>query len=140
MNSLSSLLSLLAGVLIFCGACYLVKTKRRPAVLAAYLVLLPLPVLISLCGSLSGQVSSLSVIAATPNLNVTTADVAAAVADTLLGLLVALLISAPTYFLLAFGLLIRILRSPGDSANLTPTCSVPQLPQPNSSVPMPAPV
>ncbi len=140
MNSFSSPLSFLAGVLIFCGACYLLKTKRRPAVLAAYLVLLPLPVLISFCGSLSGQVSSLSVIATTPNLNLTTADVAAAMADMLQGLLVSLLISAPTYFLLAFGLLARTLRSPGDSATPTPTGFVPQMPQTNSCVPMPATV
>ena len=129
MNSLSSLLSLLAGFLIFCGACYLVKTKRRPSVLAAYLVLLPLPVFISLCGSISGMASSLSVIAASPEATITRTDLAAAMADSLYGLLVVALVSAPTYFVLAVGLLRRVLESPGDSTG--PTSPRPESPSPH---------
>lgn len=115
LNSFSSLLTLLLGLMIFIGACYLMATKRRPAVLAAYLVLLPLPLLINLCGWLKGLISSLEAIATLPNVAVTTADLAAATADSLLGLLVALLVSAPSYFVLAVGLLLRTWRSPDDS-------------------------
>ena len=115
LNSFSSLLTLLLGLMIFIGACYLMATKRRPAVLAAYLVLLPLPLLINLCGWLKGLISSLEAIATLPNVAVTTVDLAAATADSLLGLLVALLVSAPTYFVLVVGLLLRTLRSPTDS-------------------------
>ena len=64
--SVSSILMLLSALLIFVGACYLVATKRRPAVLGAYLVLLPLPVIISLCGWIKGSINSLIVIASTP--------------------------------------------------------------------------
>ena len=115
MNSFSSLLALALGLLMLGGACYLVATKRAPSVLAAYLVLSPLPVLISICAGMNGLISSLHAIASTPNAVVTTADIAAATADSLLGLLVALLISTATYLLLAISLLLRTLRSPTDS-------------------------
>ena len=138
MNSLSSLLVLVSGLLIFGGACYLVGTKRRPSVLAAYLVLLPLPVLISVGAWTKGLISSLTVIAASPNVTVTTADVAAATAESLLSLFVALLVSAPTYFVLAFGLLLRTLLSPTDSAAPTPTRSEHAAPLLSSVGPVPA--
>ncbi len=138
MNSLSSLLVLVSGLLIFSGACYLVGTKRRPSVLAAYLVLLPLPVLISVCAGTRVLISSLTIIAASPNVSVTTADIAAAAADSLLSLFVALLVSAPTYFVLAIGLLLRTLRSPTDSATPIPTRSERPAPLLSSNGPVPA--
>ena len=107
--------------MIFVGACYLLATRRRPPVLAAYLMLLPLPVLISLCGFLNGLASSLTVIATSPNVSVTSADIAAATVDSLLSLFVALVVSAPTYFVLTVGLLLRTLRSPADSIGHAPT-------------------
>ena len=115
MHSISSLLALAVGVLIFGGACYLVATKRAASVLAAYLVLLPLPVLINVCDWFYGMMLSFHVIASTPNVVVKTEEFAAAMADTLLSLLLALLISAPTYLLLAISLLLRTLRSPTDA-------------------------
>ena len=76
LSPLSSVLVLLSAASIFAGACYLVATRRRPAVLAAYLVLLPLPVIISLCGLMKGMIASLTVIAATPTLDISNADIA----------------------------------------------------------------
>jgi len=84
LSSISAILAILAGVLIFCGASYLVFAKRRIAVIAAYLVVLPLPVMIALCGWMNGTISSLTVIAASPNLQLTTADIAGGVASSLL--------------------------------------------------------
>ena len=109
LNSLgwADLLALTAGLLIFAGACRLVMRKSQPAVLAAYLVLLPLPVLISNSGTLKGMISSFTVIAATPDLQVTTADFAGGIAVCLMSLFVAMMISAPSYLLLATGLLFR---------------------------------
>lgn len=104
-GSFSGLLVLLSGLLLFIGACYLITTKQRPVVFAAYLVLLPLPVLIGVCGWLKGAIVSLTVIAASPELQLTTPDIAGALANSLLHIFVALLVSAPTYFVLAFGLL-----------------------------------
>lgn len=129
MNSYSSLMVIVSGLLIFGGACYVVATRRRPAVLAAYLVLLPLPVLIALCGMMKGLIASLTVIASSPNLPVTTADIASAIANWLLGMFAALLVSAPTYFVLAIGLLVRTLHSPTDSAAPNPIHSEPREPQ-----------
>ena len=138
LNSFSSLLTLLLGLMIFIGACYLMATKRRPAVLAAYLVLLPLPLLINLCGWLKGLISSLEAIATLPNVAVTNVDLAAATADSLLGLLVALLVSAPSYFVLAVGLLLRTWRSPDDTTSSgTIRCERPA-PLLNSPGPFPA--
>ena len=110
MASLSSLLAVVSGVLILVGACYLLATKQRPAVLGAYLVLVPLPVLISLCGLLNGIIASLTVIGSSDAV-VSTADVATATAASLLELLVTLVVSAPTYFVLVVGLLLRTLQS-----------------------------
>ena len=115
MHSISSLLALAVGVLIFGGACYLVATKRAASVLAAYLVLLPLPVLINVCDWFYGMMLSFNAIASAPGVVVKTDAFAAAMADTLLNLLLALLISAPTYLLLAISLLLRTLRSPTDT-------------------------
>ena len=138
LNSLSSLMVLVSGLLMFGGACYLVATRRRPSVLAAYLVLLPLPVLIALCGWMNAMIASLTVIASSPNLIVTTADIAEGTAISLLGVLVALLVSAPTYFVLAIGLLVRTLRPPTDSAAPTPMHSEHREPLLSSAGPIPA--
>lgn len=105
MDSVSGLLVLLSGLALFVGACYVIKTKQRPVVIASYLVLLPLPVLISVCGWIKGTISSLTVIAASPGLQLTTPDIARGLAASLFSIFVALLVSVPTYFVLAYGLL-----------------------------------
>jgi len=56
----------LSGMLIFGGAWYSAGHQAAAAVLAAYLVLLPLPVLIASYGVMSGMAISLEVIASTP--------------------------------------------------------------------------
>ncbi|MDZ4689298.1 MAG: hypothetical protein SH850_29840 [Planctomycetaceae bacterium] len=117
--SWSTLLALLAGVAIFAGACTLIATKRRPAVIAAYMALLPLPVLISVCGTLKGMIASFAVIAASPNLQPTTADYAGAWASSLFSLLAAIMVSSPTYLVLASGLLFGTLRANADATQRT---------------------
>ena len=114
LSSFSAILALLSAALIFFGACYLFATKRRPAVLAAYLVLLPLPVIVSISGWISGTIASLSVIAASPDLQITNQDIAGGVAASLISLYAAMLASAPTYVVLAYGLLVRTLNPPAD--------------------------
>ena len=74
MNSLAMLMALVSGLAIFGGACYLVATRRPLAALAAYLVLLPLPILIVVCGFLKGMWASLSVISASPDIQLPTTD------------------------------------------------------------------
>ena len=128
MGTLSSAIVLISGLLIFGGACYLVATKRRPSVLAAYLVLLPLPVLIAIFGEMKGMVSALTAIASSPDIAVPTEHIAANTAASLVTVLFAMLVSAPTYFLLAFGLLARTLSSPINGVPLTPIR--PKVPEP----------
>ncbi len=127
-GSMSSLLVLLSAAAIFAGACYLVASQRPASVLAAYLILLPLPCLISICGWIKGSLSSLSVISISPDITLTTADIAGGLAVALAGLLIAFLVSAPTYFLLAYGLLSRTMRPPTNSATSRPASATPPMP------------
>jgi hypothetical protein len=107
-------------------------------VLAAYLVLLPLPVLIAIFGEMRGMVSALTVIASTPGISLSTEDLAAGTAASLVTVLFALLVSAPTYFVLAFGLLARTLDPPTGAAPPTAIRSQPREPLRNSGGPIPA--
>jgi cytochrome bd-type quinol oxidase subunit 1 len=138
MTSLFSLLALSSGVLIFVGACYLLSTKRQASVLAAFLVLVPLPFLISVCGWMIGMMSSLTVIGSSPELTPTTADIAAATANSLRDVLAALLVSAPIYIALAIGLMLRTLRTPTDTAAPNPVRTALPLPLLSSTGPVPA--
>jgi len=100
----------LAGFVIFIGACLVVARSRRPAVIAAYLVFLPLPLLIGVYGSIRGFIASYSVIAmstSTPN----PAEVAEGISTALFTSLVGLMVTFPAYFVLAIGLFTRTLFS-----------------------------
>jgi hypothetical protein len=56
----------LAALMVFLGACLVVAMSRRPAVIAAYLVFLPLPLLIGLYGTIEGFIAVYSVIVMSP--------------------------------------------------------------------------
>jgi hypothetical protein len=138
LGTFSSLMILVSGLLIFGGAAYLVATKRRPSVLAAYLLLLPVPVLIAIFCEMSGMVSALTAIASLPGISVPPDHVAANTAASLATVLFAMLVSAPTYFVLAFGLLARTLRSPTDEVPPTAIRSKLREPLPSSGGSVPA--
>lgn len=110
-GTVSGLAALAVGVALFAGACVLVNRRKPPAFLAAYMALLPLPALISLCGTMKGMINSFIVIAISENAQPTMADFAAGTAQTLFSLLAAILISFPTYLLLSIHLLVRTSRS-----------------------------
>ncbi|MCH5374186.1 MAG: MotA/TolQ/ExbB proton channel family protein [Planctomycetes bacterium] len=103
----------LAGITVFLGACLVVAMSRRPAVIAAYLVFLPLPLLIGVFGSIQGLIASYAVIAASTT-SPKPADVAAGVSTALFTVLIGLLVSFPSYFVLAVGLLMRTLAGNAD--------------------------
>jgi hypothetical protein len=111
LDSTSGILMLLSAALIFFGVCYSLATDRC---LSAYLVLLPLPVIISVSGWISGTINSLNVIAASPDIHVTNQDIAGGFAASLMSLYVAILTTSPSYFLLAYGMLSRTLIPPAD--------------------------
>ncbi len=111
LNSISGVLMLLSAALIFFGVCYSLATHRR---LVAYLMLLPLPVIISVSGWIFGTINSLRVVAASPDLHLSNQDIAGGLATSLTSLYVAILATSPSYFLLAYGLLSRTLNLPAD--------------------------
>lgn len=121
----SALLVLLSAAWIFAGAWYRVTSKQPPAALAAYMTLLPLPALMSVCGSLNGMISSLMVLSAAQELQITSTDIAAGVASDLLHLFVALLLTAPSYFLLVYSLTTRTLLPPTPQVRTAPVCAPP---------------
>lgn len=106
----------LAGLAVFAGACAVVFAGRRPAVVAAYLPLVPLPFLIGIYGSLQGFIASLSVIATAVSSPPPSA-VAEGVSTGLFTSLVGLLLTFPSYLLVSIGLLVRAAQSPGRVPN-----------------------
>ena len=110
LSTASSLLVLISAGLIFLGAYYLVSKRRPASTLAPYLILLPLPVIISFCGWIWGSIKSLATIASLPELTTTNQDIAGGLASSLLSLMFAILVSSPTYLILAYGLLSREFR------------------------------
>lgn len=92
--------------LLFVGACLVVAMSRRPAVIAAFLVSLPLPFLIGLFGSLQGFITAYSAIAYSP-VTPKPSDIAMGVSTELFSSLVGLFVTFPSYFVLAIGLFLR---------------------------------
>jgi hypothetical protein len=64
---------------------------------------------------MNGMVSALTAIASSPAISVPTEHVAANIAASFVTVLFAMRVSAPTYFVLAFGLLARTLYPPTDA-------------------------
>jgi hypothetical protein len=116
LTTFSSLFILVTAALIFFGACYLVAKKRPVASLAAYLLLLPAPLLAAVCGWIYSSIGSLLAIATTPDLAITNQDIARGLATSLLSVLFAILVSMPTYLVLAYGLIARDFRAPSQGA------------------------
>jgi len=101
----------LSGLVVFLGACLVVALSRRPAVIAAYLVFLPLPLLIGVLGSVHGLIASHSVIAMS-DVAPEPAAVAAGISTALFSTLAGMIVSFPSYFVLSIGLFLRTLLSP----------------------------
>ena len=102
--SLSGLFALLAGLSIFIGSCLVVAKSRRTSTIAAYLVLLPLPTFIGILGFLKGCVASLSVIAVSGT-QPSSQEWAGGFAESALLIFDCLLVTLPSYLVLAYGLL-----------------------------------
>jgi hypothetical protein len=106
----------LTGFVIFVGACLVVGLNKRPSVIAAYLVFLPLPFLIGLFATFDGFIASFMIMSqgdSAPRL----AEIASGISTGLFSSLVGLAVTFPSLFVLAFGLLIRTIRSEHSSNN-----------------------
>jgi hypothetical protein len=101
-----TLVLLLAGLTIFVGAVIVVIAARRPGVIAAYLALVPLPLIIGVWATVEGMIQSWSVIAYS-----TTApkpsEMAQGYSTALFAILAGLLMTMPGYLVTAVGLLVR---------------------------------
>ena len=107
---LSGLFVLLLGLAIFIGACLVVAKSCRTSSVAAYLVLLPLPTFIGVLGQLKGIYASLSVISVS-GMQPTGQEWAGGFAESALIMFVCLLVTLPSYLVLAVGLLVREFQS-----------------------------
>lgn len=106
LGSWSNLWVFVVGLAIFVGACRLILKNGRPAALAAYLVLLPLPVMISVSGTIKGMIASFMVISLS-SIQLSQQDIAGGLAESLMSLFAAILISTPTYLVLAAALVMK---------------------------------
>lgn len=107
---LCGFLALLAGAAVFVGACLVVFLSRRPAVIAAYLVFLLLPLLLAIIGALKGSVSSFAVLGAS-DIQIKQSQIFGGLAQALLLPLTALMVTFPSYLVIAIGLFVRALRA-----------------------------
>lgn len=125
LTTISSLIILVSASLIFFGAYHLVSNKKPVTSLASYLVLLPVPFLVSMCGWIYGSIGSLATIAASSNLVLTNQGIAGGLAASLLSVLFAILVTLPAYSVLAYGLIARDFRTPNQPAEAPSKASTP---------------
>ncbi|MEK6256988.1 MAG: hypothetical protein AABP62_00085 [Planctomycetota bacterium] len=103
-GSWSDLFTPIFGLAIFIGACLVVAKSRRTSTIAACLVLLPLPTYIGILSQLKGIYASLSVIAVS-GVQPSGQEWIGGFANTALTMFVCLLVTLPSYLVLAYGLL-----------------------------------
>ena len=76
-----TLLIVSAGLALLVGACWVVFKNRRPSVIAAYLVFLPLPLILGSYGPLEKQIHSLIVLSRSPTVQPFASQIAAGIAS-----------------------------------------------------------
>ena len=101
---LTGLIVIVLGVAIFIAVCRVVAKSRQTSTLAAYLVLLPLPMFIEVLDQLRGIVASLSVLSQSET-HLSNQEWAGGFAGSAVSMLLALLVTLPSYLVLAYGLL-----------------------------------
>ena len=101
---LTGLIVIVLGVAIFIAACLVVAKSRQTSTLAAYLVLLPLPMFIEVLDQLRGIVASLSVLSQSET-HLSNQEWAGGFAESAVSMFLALLVTLPSYLVLAYGLL-----------------------------------
>ncbi len=107
------LMTFLVGAVIFVGACVVVFRARRPAVIASYLVFLGLPLLLGILGAVTRPFGGPSAFTDVAQSDTTLPQwqIFDGVSAVLLSLRVAIMVTLPSYFVLAIGLFVRTLRT-----------------------------
>ena len=103
-DSVTGLFALVFGLAMFIGACWVVTKSRRTSTIASYLVLLPLPTFIGILGFLKGCAASLMVISESGVLP-SGLEWAGGFAGSAFLMFLCLLVTLPSYLVLAYGLL-----------------------------------
>jgi hypothetical protein len=100
----------LVGLTLFFGVCFAVARSRRPSMIAAWLVLVPVPLMIGLQITLQRFVVTLATVSLSPA-QPTFAESAGFVANSLVPLLVGMLETWPSFLVVAGGLLVRTIQA-----------------------------
>ena len=106
----------LIGLAIFIGACWVVAKSQRTSTIASYLVLLPLPTFIGILGFLKGCTAALMVISESGVLP-SGLEWAAGFAGSAFLMFLCLLVTLPSYLVLAYGLLASTCNSSASPAS-----------------------
>ncbi len=101
---LTGLIVIVLGGAIFIAVCRVVGKSRQTSTLAAYLVLLPLPMFIEVLDQLRGIVACLSVLSQSET-HLSNQEWAGGFAGNAVSMFLALLVTLPSYLVLAYGLL-----------------------------------
>jgi hypothetical protein len=97
-----------SGFLVFAGALAVVALSKRPAVIAAYLVFVPLPLLIGVFATFDGFISAFAVVA-TASAQPKPSEVAEGISTGLFSMWFGLGAMFPGYFVTSVGLFVRTL-------------------------------
>jgi hypothetical protein len=104
----------LTGLSLFFAACFVVMRSRRPGTIAAWLVFVPLPLLIGLYAAISRWVSfSAGLSIAAPGTVITSVESAEVVSRGLVPIYFGLIEIFPAFLILAVGLLVRTYQAGG---------------------------
>jgi hypothetical protein len=104
----------LSGLCVFFVVIAAVIFCKRPATLASFLVLLPLPFLIGVFASVEGMIASWSVMA-TSTTSPNPSELGLGISTALFSTLVGLVVTFPSYLLMAIGLPLRAIAHRQDS-------------------------
>jgi hypothetical protein len=102
---------LATGLAVFIGACFVAARCQRPSVIAAYLTLLPLPLIIAIYGAIEASMHSLIIMSSSPAVQPTSTEIAGGIATTLSQLFLSITVTLPSYLLLAIVLIRRTVRA-----------------------------
>lgn len=97
-----------SGFVIFVGGCLVVLLARRPSVSAAYLVFVPIPLLIGVFGTFEGFIAAMSVMG-TSSSAPQASEIAEGLSMSSFSTLVGILCMLPAFFVVSLGLFLKTL-------------------------------
>ncbi len=117
----------LSGLVVFIGACLVVSKSKRPAAIVSYLLVVPLPLLIGIHGTIHGLIISLC---PGSHAGLFLTDVGIGVSVSLCTTLIGMAAAAPSYLVIAIGLLARLWHSDSLDSKYTGTSQTSQAGKP----------